>query len=184
MSDPLFFEHTMKMFLGKNADQIASAANNNNSKERRSFYRKAIKKIKKQINNLDTTLEHRSCLFRLCDSLKQEMKGADNPTWKMIDICLMLYRQFLGHTVITTKHICNLSKPIYSRDENQYYTDMVIQDKSDADALYKQIKEDAISARARLVQQLISEGFDHFNVAIILNISEYQVKKLKSTFSQ
>ena len=36
----------MKMFLGKNADQIASAANNNNSKERRSFYRKAIKKIK------------------------------------------------------------------------------------------------------------------------------------------
>ena len=40
-------------------------------------------------------------------------------------------------------------------------------------------KKDAISVRAGVVNNLIKDGYSDFKISLIMNVSEYEIKKYK-----
>ena len=40
-------------------------------------------------------------------------------------------------------------------------------------------KKDAVSARIKLAEQLKKEGLTDFKIALVLNTTEYQIKKMR-----
>ena len=167
----LDFEYMVRMFLGDKAFHIAGSENNDT--HRRSWLRKVIKRIIKRLDNIETTTRHKKMLLAVADSLHDILKSRKTSPWdvnyKLFRLCGLL----LGFDSI--KGVV-LFSPFFYQTKGQYYGSIMIKG-GDPLQDYKDNKN-AISIRKRLIRELKEEGLDDFKIALVFNISEYQVKKL------
>lgn len=175
MSIDRMLERTMQMFFGDKAYSIAGTAYN--PKERKKWILKLINKLKKHVDKLDVSIYHKKPMFSYLDSFYEEVKKSKDPSWKMIFSLLRLCGSFLGYRGVYSIRPIIFCTPVYSQSKDQRYTEKYFND--DLEMLSD---KNAISVKSRLVKQLMDEGLDTFNIGLILNISEYQVKKLKKYF--
>jgi len=171
------FEMTMRLLFGQRAYHIAGEAMHPPS--RRQWLREALRKIMVIVNKLDTAPHHKEVLLRTLNDGKASLKEGDS-SWPLVISLMRLSIHLLGFEYATGTQF---QQPIYSRDWGQYYTARSHNRGTDSDALDESHndKQNAIVARRRLVQQLSDNGMNTFQIALVLNTSEYEVKRLRRT---
>ena len=166
----LHFEMTMRSFLGNEADHIASQAFD--AKSRKRWYAKALKKVLKLIDQLETTTKHKKQMTIWVESAL----GAVTKEFDEQRLLLYLFRlsgSLLGFSGIRGSV---LHTPIYSQSHSQHYTEEI---QSGGDVMQDYYdKKNVLAVRRSLVIELKAQGFTDFKIGQVLNISEYQVKKL------
>ena len=158
------------MFLGQKAHQIASVANN--PKYRRQYIKKVSNKIKVRIDKLDTTMDHKRSIMGLLECFDSAL-SKDN-TSKMICILLRLCGSLLGF-----KRGAVLRMLVYWQDNNQYYSERMLQGGDPLEDYCD--KKNAISIRTKIIKDLKADGINTFKIALILNTTEYEIKKYLSS---
>lgn len=165
------FERTVTRFLGDEATNIASLALDKDA--RKSWYTKVLKRILAEVNLLDTTTRHKESLLS-CIEGALNVVGKNYNEEKLFFYILRLSGALLG---FANNRGSVLYTPIYSQTHSQYYTESIL---AGGDVLQDyEDKNNSLSIRRDLVFSLSAQGLSTFTIAQVLNISEYQVKKLK-----
>lgn len=169
----MLFETTIRTFLGDKAYHIAGQAHN--EKHRKEWYRKALKKIIIKVQSIDTSTKHKEQLS-LWSERALDILGERN--FRETEFSLYLLRLtgaligFVGVRGLT------IATPMYYQTPNQYYTEAII---SGGDVMQNyHDQKTSVSIRKKLVAQLKEEGLNDFQISLVFNTSEYQVKKLKN----
>ena len=79
--------------------------------------------------------------------------------------------RFLGHDYSGAR----VNTPSYWQSSDQSFTQHIFES---AEHKFENIKEDAVTIRAKICVDLRANGTDTFTIALALNTSEHQVKKL------
>ena len=168
----LLFEKTIQIFWGDKAYQIAGQVHN--EKYRKEWYQKALKKIIVKIQEIETSTKHKEQLSYLS---QQTLKCLDNQKFIETEFTLYLLRltgALLG--IIPAQGVC-IATPMYYQTPDQHFTEVII---SGSDALQDYyVKKNSVAIRQKIVKQLKEEGLNDFDISLVLNTSEYQVKKLR-----
>jgi hypothetical protein len=167
----LSFEYTIRMFLGDKAFHIAGLVHN--PKHRKKYFRQAIKQVLKQIDRIDTNTAHKKRLFSAAQSLLSEFQSR-----KLCDITvsikfLRLVGILLGYSGVKG---AILNTPFYYQTPGQHHTETIL---NRIDTHSEDNEKNVIAKRTEIIGQLKSDGMTDFDIALILNTSEYQIKKLR-----
>lgn len=173
MDNAMEFEITMRLLFGDNAYQIASSEAN--PTHRREWLRRAIRKLTRTINNLDTTVRHKQMLMVEAEGISQLLKRAKEPSWELIYCFFRLASRLLGYDFVRGAR-CH--SPLYWQSPEQHHTTHVFSGGDVMQDYYD--RKDAISVRRSVVEDLKAKGFDDFKISLVLNITEYEVKQLRS----
>jgi hypothetical protein len=168
----MLFETTIRTFLGDKAYHIAGQVHN--EKHRKEWYRKVLKKIIVKIQEIDTSTKHKE---QLAYWSERALKILGERNFNETEFTLHLLRltgTLLGFVGVRGANIATL---MYYQTHNQYYTE-VINRGGDVMQHYND-KMNSVSVRKKLVCQLKDEGLSDFQISLVLNTSEYQVKKLR-----
>jgi hypothetical protein len=165
------FEIAMLQFFGPKAHQISDLATSPSS--RNHWFRKALRAMQKDIATIDTTVRHKEMLMADVRKIEMELKGLKNPTWSVIFSFLSLCSRFLGYDYCEGIRLHTLC---YHQTRDQNFRRRLLECDNSVDVHNSELN--AISVRKRLAQDLKEDGINTFTIALILNISEYQVKKL------
>ena len=136
---------------------------------------KALRLVLKRIHKLDTTTRHKEALVASVERVLRVVKSQETSEAECSVTLLKLIGQLLG---FTSERGAILYTPIYHQTAAQHYTEEIFERGGDALQNYYD-KNNAISVQKKLINQLESEGFDDFQISLILNMSEYHVKKLR-----
>jgi hypothetical protein len=168
----MLFEYTIRSFLGEKAYHTAGQAHN--EKSRREWYRKVFKKIAKRIDLIDTTPRHKEQIEYWCARLLKltSQRRLDEQTFIL---CLLrLSGALLGYLSMRGSCLATLA---YFQSPPQYYTQDILNGGDALQNFYD--KESATGTRARIAAQLNTEGLNDFHISLVLNTTEYQVKRLR-----
>ena len=166
----MFFETTIRTFLGKKAYHIAGQVHT--EKYRKEWYRKAIKKIIANIQDIDTTTKHKK---QLAYWSEQVLKVLGKKSFRETDFSLCLLRltgTLLGFIGIRGTRTVT---PLYYQKPEQHYTELIMQGGDAMQNYYDQ--KSSVGIRKRIIEQLKDEGMSDFQISLVLNTTEYQVKK-------
>lgn len=176
MDTAMDFEITMRILFGKKAYHIASSEAN--PTHRREWLQKAIRKLTRTINDLDTTVRHKQMLMAESEAISQLLKRAKEPSWELVYRFFRLASRLLGYDFVRGAR-CH--SPLYWQSPAQHHTTHVFNGGDVMQDYYDQ--KDAISVRRSVVEDLKAKGFDDFKISLVLNITEYEVKQLRSNHS-
>src|SRR5437773_1221488 len=170
MDTAMHFEWTMKLFFGERADQIAGQQAN--PRHRREWIQKALKRLMRIVDTMDTTVGHKKSLMMFLENIFRELKATQHPSWDVVYSFLQLSSCLVG--------FCGAERhtAVYYQDADQYYTTVVLRG-GKYDQRY-QDKQDAISTRQEVVEYLKRKGLDSFKISLVLNTPETRVKQLYS----
>ena len=174
MDTAMHFELTMRLLFGEKAYQIAGSEAHH--AHRREWLRKAVRKLLRVVNTLDTTLRHKQALMAELDAIAPLLKGAKEPSWDLVYRMLSLSSKLLGFDYVRGEK-CHT--PVYFQTPGQYYTAHILNGGDAMQAYYD--RKDAVSVKRLVVEDLKAKGFDHFKISLVLNTTEYEVKQLRST---
>lgn len=172
MDTPMDFELTMRLIFGKKAYHIAGAESD--PVNRRQWLKKAIRRLLRHVDDLDTTVRHKQMLMSDIDELLAQLKSIKEPSWAIVYRLLRLCFRLFGYDYVRG---AKCHTPVYWQTEGQYYTSHILEggdvmeDVSD--------KNDAISVRHDVVMSLNNQGLSDFKIALVLNTTEYAVKQLR-----
>jgi hypothetical protein len=168
----MLFETTIRSFLGDKAYHIAGQVHT--EKDRKEWYRKALKKIITKIQDIDTSTKHKEQLAhwseRALDVLAQK-------NFRETEFTLYLLRLIGTFLCFVGVRGVNIATLMYYQTPSQHYNEVIINGE-DVMQEYNDQKN-SVSVRKKIVAQLKGEGLSDFQVSLVLNTSEYQVKKLK-----
>ncbi len=166
------FEMTMRLFFGNKAYHIAGQERT--AKYRAEWLAKIGKVLLKHIDEIDTTPRHKQMLMAEAESFQKEARLAKADPWNLVYVLVRLCGRFLGYDSMRGAKV---HTPTYHQDCEQYYTVAMRQGGDTMQDYYD--KKDAISTRRSVVELLKTQGLDDFKIALVLNTSEYEVKKLR-----
>ena len=166
------FELTMRLFLGDKAYHIAGQESHD--KYRREWLLKAAKKILLRVDAIETTTRHKQMLMTEAEKLIQSLKGQIRSPWSVVYRLFRLCGRLLGFDFVRGAIV---HTPIYYQTSEQYYTSKILEGGDALQDYYD--KKDAVSTRERLAKQLKEEGLTDFKIALVLNTTEYQIKKMR-----
>lgn len=169
----MFFEITIRSFLGDKAYGIAGTLYS--EKNKKQWYKQVIKKIIKQIHEIDTTTRHKQRLETLCNRSLGTLKKRGNNDYEFLTCMLRLVGLLLGFTSSTKGSI--LTNPIYHQMPEQYYTEESLNDGDEMQSYND--KRNTIAERQKIVKELNKQGKTDFELSLIFNTTEYQIKKLR-----
>lgn len=167
------FEIAMRNFFGDSAYHIADSAVR--LKAIKEWFQKAIRLMKKRVLSLDTTTRHREILSIKLDSLASEIKSLKSAedTWPIIYSFFSLSASFLGYDYVSGTI---LHTPFYHQTPAQNYSS-----KSKSGLGWKILEKqrgNLMTIKKELISKLKEEGHNTFDISLILNITEYEVKKI------
>jgi hypothetical protein len=162
----MLFETTIRIFLGDKAYNIAGQVHS--EKCRKEWYQKILKIIIKRVGSIDTSTTHKEGLSYFTESALKVLNEKHFNENKLFLYLLCLIGSLLGFTAIGTT-------PVYLKT---FYTE-AMSEGTDVIELMQHYNNNSTSVRKRIINQLSREGFDDFQIALVLNTSEYQIKKLK-----
>ena len=167
------FELTLRLLLGRRASVAASASEN--PKRRSAWLRNAMLKIEHEVIALDTTDRHKQMMLAEIEASKDAITSGLLPSWSLVYRLLRLCARLLGfdftrgakcHTATFWQSIPqNLNTIVFTGGD-------IMQDYYD--------KQNAIAVRRDVVRHLKAQGLTDYRIALVLNVTEYQVKKLRA----
>ena len=162
-----FFEETMRSFLGDKASHIASQAHH--EKLRKEWYRKALKKVIKKIQRIESTTKHQEQLAYWSEESLRALK--QHPCNEGIfTLCILrLVGVLLG--LVGPRPYC-ITTPAYFQTLSQHFTEVTIEGGDD-------MQDNSVSIRKNLIRQLKDADKTDFEISLVLNTSEGAVKKLR-----
>ncbi|WGO96679.1 hypothetical protein QFX18_11540 [Saccharophagus degradans] len=167
----MLFEHTIRSFLGDKAFGIAGQIHS--QKSRNTWYKKSLVKVVKRIQNIESSTTHKEQLSYWSERALNELKGK---SFNEVSFTLCLLRLIAVLLGLAGVRPYNIATPAYFQTPSQHYTEVIIEGGDVMQDYYD--KKSTLSVRKRLIKQLKSEGSTYFEISLILNISEYEVKKL------
>jgi hypothetical protein len=169
----MLFETTIRTFLGDKAYHIAGQVHT--EKYRKEWYRKALKKIITKVQDIDTSTKHKEQLAHWSERALDVLGERNFRETEFSLYLLRLTGALLGFVGVRG---VNIATPMYYQTPNQHYTEVII---SGGDVMQDyHDQKSSVSVRKKLVAQLKEEGLNDFQISLVLNTSEYQVKKLKN----
>lgn len=166
------FELTMRLLFGDRAYQIAGTEAN--PKHRREWLQKTVRELLRLTNALDATPRQKKALMAALDAVFRELKPTDQPPWELIYQLLRLTMRLYGFGYAGAR----CYSLAYWQTPEQRYTEELCEGKGHTRPQAEHA--DAVSLRRSVVEKLSGEGVDDFNIALVLNTSEYAVKQLRS----
>jgi DNA-binding CsgD family transcriptional regulator len=165
------FELTMRLLFGdKAAHQIAGLEAD--PKRRRAWLQKAIRKLMHLVDGLDTTLRHKKIIMAELEAMEELLKESEEASWDIVYRLLRLSLRLLGFDQGAKCHT-----PVYFQTLDQHFITLLLSG-GDVREHYNE-KKNAITIRESVVKGLRAQGLDDFKISLVLNISEYEVKKLR-----
>jgi hypothetical protein len=153
------FETTLWLFLGKKAYQTAGYETN--PAERRKLLRRALKRVTRAIDTIETSSAHKSYLSASAErALKMVPVRRPEPSWEAVYALLRLVGFLLGYGSAPGARTDTLR---YTPP--RYYT--------------KEAMRSAIETRGKVVSTLKRDGLSDFKIALVLGAAEYEVTKRK-----
>ena len=168
----MLFETTIRSFLGEKAFHIAGQANT--EKSHKKWYRETLKKIVKNVYEIETTTKHKEQLVRWSESALRELNEKPYNESVFMLYLLRLIGALLGLVGLRPYRIATL---MYFPTPDQHLTEAIIDGEDALQDYYDE--KNTVSVKKRIVNQLKNEGFTDFQISLVMNISEYQVKKLR-----
>lgn len=166
------FELVMQTFLGDKAYHIADQAYDVES--RKAWYKKALKKIILKVQKIETTTKHSEYLANLS---QRALECLGNKNFTETEFTLYLLRITGALLGMTPARGACIATPMYYQTPDQHFTEAVISG-GDAPLSYYD-KNNFVAVRRKIVEQLKEGGLNDFDISLILNTSEYQIKKLR-----
>jgi hypothetical protein len=162
------FENTMRVLFGEAAYRIAGTETN--PKHRRKWLQKSLRKLLRLVDALDTRPRHKKILMAELEAVSRALREAtDQPSWELVYLFLRLSVTLFGF---------DAGARCYTL---AYWQTPGQRDAECRDPMWThQERKDAISLRKEVVDQLRGKGFDDFKISLLLNTSEYAVKRLCS----
>jgi hypothetical protein len=142
-----------------------------NPRARNDWLRKTYKLMLKDVDAIDAASRQKQMLMRDLQAAIDGLSSSNNPTWEMTFSLISACARFLGYDYGGAR----VSTPSYWQTAGQKFTQSVVE-KTEQEL--DKVKDDALTIRAKLCADLHSKGTDTFTIALALNTSEYQVKKL------
>lgn len=169
----MLFETTVRAFLGEKAYHIASEAHTES--RRLLWYRKVLTKVVRHVQGIDASAKHKEQIEFFSNQLLGLVKAR-----RLDERAFSLYLLRLVGVLLGFLSLCGscLATPVYVQTPSQYYTRLMFNGGDTMQSYYDQ--QTATGVRARLVHQLKGEGLNDFQISLVLNTSEYQVKKLRT----
>jgi len=162
----------MRLLLGEKAYHIAGQEAH--EKYRRDWLKKATKAILRAVDSIETTTRHKQMLITEVEKLIDSLKGKKPSPWAIIYCLFRLCGRLVGFDSLRGSV---LHTPFYYQEANQYYTEQILNGEDTMQDFYD--RKDAVSTRKRLIEQLKEEGFTDCKISLILNTTEYQIKKIR-----
>ncbi|MGJ0516950.1 MAG: hypothetical protein ACR65O_14505 [Methylomicrobium sp.] len=168
----MLFETTIRSFLGNKASHIAGLAHS--AKSRKDWYRKAIKKVINKVSEIETSTKHKE---QLCYWSERALSSLNERPFNetVFTLCLLrLVASLVGYFGLRPY---NIATPAYFQSPTQHYTEIianggdVMQDDYDM--------KSSLEIKRRLILQLKEEGMTDFDISLVFNVSEYEVRKLR-----
>jgi len=169
INNEMLFERTMQSLFGDKAFHIAGQVHTEST--RKKWYKKAIIKIIKDIQEIETNTRHKEILAHYSEGALNALAIKPFNEYVLTLNLLRLISAFLGYAGTRSYKVVS---PAYFQTPAQQYTQLIMEG-GDTDLT----NENTISAKIRLIKQLKEEGLSYFKISLILNISEYEVKKLR-----
>jgi hypothetical protein len=167
--DSMNFEYTMMLLFGENAYQIVTFAKN--EKYVKEWLKKAIAKMKKDINSLDTTERHKEILIYELTRIDKELTKGN--VWEIIYSLFNFSIRLLGYDYHRAQRLLT---PSYSQTVQQRFWSG-LQEGEDWKKHAEQRKS-FIRKRAELIKKLKEENYTTFEISQIFNTTDYHVKKI------
>jgi hypothetical protein len=163
----------MWLLFGKEAYGIASLEENPSA--RRKWLLKAIRRLIKEATRIDSTVRHREVLVVELQQVGEQVRTSTDPDWHTFYLLLSIVMRLLGYDYGNGER---LHTPIYVQDAVQHREAAMAKGKRSDE--YQKDQENVIGIRRQLVRELVEKGHDTFTVSLIMNCSEYEVKKFRS----
>ena len=168
----LLFEYTIRSYLGQKASHITVLTHSEIS--RKKWYRKVIKKIIREIQQIETGSTHKEKLVSWSENCLNALNERPYKDIRFTLCVLRLLNVLLGfHGGLEPRRIAILG---YFQTPYQHFTETTAEE--DKDYLPNYYDESTFSARKKLIGQLKDEGKTYFEISLILNLSEYEIKKI------
>jgi hypothetical protein len=164
------FELSLRLFLGNRA--YHSASFESYIKSKLEWLQKVAKKIIKRIDELDTTTRHKQMLAAEAERFFEKVCSSKVSPWEVVYVLIRLCGRLLGFDFPRGSIV---HTPIYYQSSVQYYTSQIFQGGDTMQDYYDQ--KDMVAVRKRIIKQLKKEGFSDFKIGLVLNTSEYHIKK-------
>ncbi len=172
MDTGMQFETTVRLFLGQKAYHIANAEDD--KRLRRKWLTKVAKVISVRVNDLETTTRHKRMLMSQVDAITSVLNNSSEASWKLVYHLFALCGGLLGFHSDRGRLSYTV---VYHQTLDQHYMSDISSRGNVMQGQYD--REDAISIRKEIVETLTKKGLDDFKLALVLNTSEYEVKKLR-----
>jgi hypothetical protein len=169
MNTSLAFERLMSKIHGRKACQIAGQFANPTT--RNEWLRTTFRLMLKEVDNIDTTSRQKQMLMRDFQAAIDGLPKSYDPSWEMIFPLISACARFLGYDYSGAR----VNTPSYWQSSGQKFSQSIFEKGEDE---FRETKEDAVTIRAKMCVDLRSKGVDTFTIALALNISEGQVKKM------
>ena len=165
-------EATFRLLFGKRASSASAA--DQNPKLRAQWLRKALERLEARVNELDTTERHRGMLLSELAAAKDAVTVAESPSWFLVYRLLRFGSRLLGYDFFKGA-LCHTATywqtPSQNLNTEVFTGGDILQDYYD--------KQNAVAVRRQVVNYLKNEGLSDYRIALVMNITEYQVKKLR-----
>jgi hypothetical protein len=167
------FELTFRLLFGDKAKYIEGQELN--QKSRASWLRKSIDRIEREVIALDTTERHKQMLLGEVEAARDSLGPKADSGWPLVYSLLRLVARLLGYDFVRGAK-CHTAT--YWQSVGQNLNSVVFQGGDIMQDYYD--KRNAIAVRRHVVAHLKSQGLSDYRIALVLNTTEYEVKKLKA----
>lgn len=165
----LDFEYTLALLFGDEAYQTASFAKND--KFRTKWLRRAVKRMLKDVNSLDTTQRHKEMLVLNLQRIDRHLIKGNN-IWEIVYSLFNLSIRFLGYDYHKAQRLIT---PTYFQTKQQdFWANRYVGEDWQK---YEEKRANFIAKRMSIILLLKKEGYSDFEVSQIFNTTEYDIKK-------
>ena len=168
------FEMTFRLLFGDRAKYIEGQQLNTKSRSR--WLRKALDKIEQELNSLDTTERHKQMLLGEIEATRDAVASKSDSAWPVVYSLIRLVCRLLGYDFVRPAK-CHTAT--YWQSVGQHLNTVVFQGGDVMQDYYD--KKNAMAVRRQVVAHLKAQRLSDYRIALVLNTTEYEVKKLKST---
>ncbi|MBU1734630.1 MAG: hypothetical protein KKC28_06370 [Verrucomicrobia bacterium] len=165
------FEFCMRRVFGDDARHIASSCLDGNY--RREWVKKLLKQLIRDVQDLDTTQEHRQHVSCFLEGMLKESWTGEEASWRIVFDLFLLLVELMGYCGVRGERTYT---PMYWQSLETHL------DIGNARGKCEELQREFFSAakhRAEVVKFLKDKGLTDFEVAMTLKTSEHEVKKLK-----
>ena len=172
MTRHMQFEFTFRLLFGDQAKYIEGQELN--PKSRAKWLKKSIDRIEREILALDTTERHKQMLLGEIEAARGSVINKVESGWPMVYSLLRLTSRLLGYDFLRGAK-CHTAT--YWQSVSQNLNSVVFQGGDIMQDYYD--KNNAIAVRKQVVAYLKNQGLSDYRIALVINTTEYEVKKLK-----